>query len=254
MLDAAQTVQPGSLLIVGALAEPALPLPELCARFDQVTLSDLDLAALEDQVRRGVPEPLRARIKLERYDATGAAATLAGAVSSRVAAAASAASAEQALISLLQSYDVSAGSAGLSAAQEKPNLAISAMLLTQLGAGFGPLIDTTLAARGWSRGPELTAQLALFRSFLAQHHIHALLRRAKAAVLVSAVSEVELQALSSGKQNAVGEPVDLLGVERLQERLPEIAEIKAEHSWELARALDGSGGRSSLTLIEALLI
>jgi hypothetical protein len=176
-------------------------------------------------------------------------------VSSSVASATSPTGAEAALVSLLQSYDVSAGSAGLSAAEEKPNLAISAMLLTQLGAGFGPLVEAALAARGWSSGPALAAQLAQFRTFLAQHHIHALLRRAKAAVLVSAVSEVELQTLANGKKTAVGEPVDLLGVERLEERLPEIAEIKAEHSWEHARAFEGGAEkRSLLTLVEALLV
>lgn len=255
VLDAADTVQPGSLLVVGALAEPALPLAELCARFDRVTLSDLDLSRLEGLVRQAVPEELRARVKLERYDVTGSAATFAGAVSSRVAAATSAASAEEALVSLLQSYDVSAGSAGLSASQDKPNLAVSAMLLSRLGEGFGPLMSAALATRGFRSGAPLAAQLTLFRSYLVQHHIHALLRRAKAAVLVTAVSEVELQTLPSGKKDAVSEPRDLLGVERLEERLPEIAEIKAEHSWELARPLEGSSeNRSVLTLVEALLV
>ena len=42
----------------------------------------------------------------------------------------------EALVSLLESYDVGAGSAGLSGVEEKPDLAVSAMLLTELGAGY----------------------------------------------------------------------------------------------------------------------
>jgi hypothetical protein len=88
-----------------------------------------------------------------------------------------------------------------------------------------------------------------------QHHIQALLRRAKSAVLVSAVSEVELRDLPSGLSAAQGEPRDLLSVEHLVERLPQSAEIKAELTWERRQSLPGGQKNGSLlTLVEALLV
>ena len=258
VLDAGQQVDPGAVLVVGALACPDLPLAELAARFKRVTLNDLDLPRLEELVRATIPEPHRERVKLERYDLTGSYVSFAQSVKDTVNAAGGPAQAEQALVSLLESYDVGAGSAGLSAAEEKPDLAVSAMVLTELGAGYAKCIESALSARGWDSAaahrPPLRSSLTLLRCLVAQHHIHALLRRAKAAVLVSAVSEVELRG-GPGKATPVGEPTDLLFVERLEERLPGIAEIKAEQSWEWRRDRQvGAEKRTLLTLVEALFV
>jgi hypothetical protein len=236
-----------------------LPLADLAARFDRLTLSDLDLPALEELVRRSIPEQHRSRVKLERYDVTGSYAAFAQGVKAAVGNANGPAEAEAALLELLESYDVSASSAGLSLAEEKPNLAISVMVLSSLGDGYGRSISAALAARGWDpeapkRAP-LAESLAFLRCLVVQHHIHALLRRAKAAVLISAVSEVEWQGGPGNKGAPAGEPRDLLSVERLVERLPQIAEIKAEQSWEWRQeAAAGAEKRSLLTLVEALLV
>lgn len=255
VLEAAQQVEPGSVLVVGALAEPALPLTELCSRFQRVTLNDVDLGRLEELVRRTVPDQQRERIKLERYDATGAAVPFASSVKQVMASAKNPAEAEEALVNLLQSYDVGAGSAGLSTAEEKPSLAISAMLLSRLGDGFAEHVQSAFSARDWQPGPALGAALSLFRCLLVQHHLHALLRRAKAAALVTAVSQVELIHTPNGQKSAVGEPQDLLHVERLVERLPQIAETKTEATWELSQELPGSAEkRSLLTLVEAVVV
>jgi hypothetical protein len=259
VLDAAQQVEPKAALVVGALTCPDLPLAELAARFERLTLSDLDLPRLEELVRTTIPEPHRERVKLERYDVTGCYVAFARSVKDTVNGAGGPAQAEQALLSLLESYDVGAGSAGLSAAEGKPDLAISAMVLTELGAGFAPCIGAALSARGWdpeaAHRPPLRSSLELLRCLLAQHHIHALLRRAKAAALISAVSEVELRSGPGGKVAPAGDPLDLLFVERLEERLPEIAEIKAEQSWEWRHDRQvGAEKRSLLTLVEAVLV
>jgi hypothetical protein len=259
VLDAAQSVEPGSALVVGALAAPELPFAELAARFERLTLNDLDLARLEELTRRTVSERHRERVRLERYDPTGSYAAFTRSLSSAVDGAEHEAGAEQALLAVLQSYDVGASSAGLSALEERPNLAISALLLPELGRGYGARIASALSARGWDerrveRAPLLPA-LTLFRCLLVQHHIHALLRRAKSAVLVSPVSELVLVAGAGGKSVADGEPRDLLSVERLVERLPQIAEIKAEQSWERQKARPGGAEKHSLlTLIEAVLV
>lgn len=256
VLEAAHAASPGSVLVCGALAAPELPLAELASRFERVTLNDLDLAGLEQLVRRTIPEQHRERVKLERYDPTGSYTEFTAGVAS-ILQAASADDAESALAELLQSYDVGAGSAGLTESEGTPDLAVSAMLLSELGRGYGAHLRRVFEARGWdpaaaARAP-LQPAVALFSRLVEQHHIHALLRRAKAAVLVSAVSQVTLRTLPSGQSVAEGEPLDLLSVEHLAERLPETAQSKAEQSWEWQRPLpQGSKNGSLLTLVEAV--
>jgi hypothetical protein len=191
-------------------------------------------------------------VSLERYDLTGGAATCQRAVKTRVAAATNAVQAEADLLELLQSYDVSAGSAGLSAASEKPSLAVSAMVLSELGRGFRECVAEALERRGFAVTPALEQELELLVVWLQQHHVHALLRRAQASILVSAVSELQLQSAANGKKTPLGEPRDLLGVERLEERLPEQADPRTPQSWECERP--GVGGQSTLTLVEAVLL
>ena len=208
-------------------------------------------------MRRSIPETLRGRVRVERYDPTGSYLEFAEGVKSAVQAASQAPEAEQALEQLLQSYDVSAGSAGLTLAEGKADLAVSALLLSELGRSYAPCVARNLAARGHAessvkRAP-LQPALELFSRLVEQHHIAALLRRASSAVLVSAVSEVALT--EGGNGQPVGEPCDLLGVEQLSERLPKMADVKDERSWEWRRPLPESSEKSSLlTLVEAVLV
>jgi hypothetical protein len=259
VLDAAQASAAKAALVVGALSEPALPLAELCERCERVTLNDLDLSRLEELVRRVVPEPHRERVKLERYDATGSYLAFSAGAKRVVAAAADRSEAEAKLLEWLTSYDVGPGSAGLSAREEKPDLAISAMLLPELGRGYAPCIASSLAGRGWDGEPALSAALTcaltLLQCRVTQHHIQALLRRAPATVLISAVSQVNLRRLPDGKAVADAEPRDLLSVERLVERLPAAAEVREEQSWEWPQTPEaGPEARSVLTLVEALFV
>ncbi|HVY29304.1 MAG TPA: hypothetical protein VHB79_22250 [Polyangiaceae bacterium] len=257
VLEAAKGVEPGSALVVGALSAPELPLAELAQRFERLTLSDIDLASLEALVKRVVPEPLRAKLKLERYDVSGSYGAFTRELRAIVADAASAPDAVRDLLAWLQGYDVGAGSAGLSAVDERPALAISAMLLGGLGRGYAPAITSAFKARGWDAAAArpLGPALSLLGCLVQQHHVQALLRRAQAAVLVSAVSQVELRRLPNGQDAADGEPHDLLLVERLSERLPQTAPIKAQQSWEHRHQRpDSAPGHSLVTLIEAVLV
>ena len=257
VLQAADSAKPGAAVVVGALRCADLPLAELATRFERLTLSDLDSSELEALVRRSIPETLRGRVRVERYDPTGSYLEFAEGVKSAVQAASQAPEAEQALEQLLQSYDVGAGSAGLTLAEGKADLAVSALLLSELGRGYAPCVARNLAARGHAessvkRAP-LQPALELFSRLVEQHHIAALLRRASSAVLVSAVSEVVLTGAGNGQP--VGEPCDLLGVEQLSERLPKMADVKDERSWEWRRPLPESSEKSSLlTLVEAVLV
>lgn len=249
-LQAAQSVEPGSLLIVGALSAPELPLAALTERFQRVTLSDLELPALEALVRKHVPERQRERIRLERYDLTGSYAAFAAGVDRAVSGATDVASAERALLELIQSYDVDGRSAGLSSHEQAPDLALSAMVLSELGRGYARYVAQALTARGFedrsTRAP-LEPALTLLRTLVAQHHVQALLRRAKSAALISVVSELRLPAQP--------EPTDVLEVEHLTERLPHETNVRAEESWEWQRPLPGGDARASLvSLVEAVLI
>lgn len=259
VLDAAHGSDSSSALVCGALSAPELPLAELAARFSRLILNDVDLPGLEELVRRAIPEAHRQRVQLERYDCTGSYVQFAAAVQSAVSAAKTQADAERALLALLQSYDVGAGSAGLTNVEGTPDLAISAMLLSELGRGYGTCIAQALAERGWdSEMPERAAllpALTLQSRLVEQHHIQALLRRASSAVLISAVSQVRLKTLPNGQDAAQSEPHDLLSVEHLAERLPRSAAIKAELSWEQRRPLLGETKNDSLlTLVEAALV
>jgi hypothetical protein len=258
VLGALPPAAPKSALVVGALSATALPLAELCARCERVTLSDLDLTDLEKLVSERVPEVHRARVRLERYDATGTYVAFAAGVKRVVEAASTAEDAEQALARWLASYDVGANSAGLSALEERPDLAVSCMLLPELGRGYARCVASALAARGWqvevAPSAPLGAALALLRCLVVQHHVQALLRRAKSAVLISPVSEIELRA-GAGKLESHGEPRDLITVERLVERFPVAADVKLEQSWEWKQARnDNAGAPSTLTLVEAVLV
>lgn len=259
VLDAVQTVKPTTALVVGALSAPELPLAELAKACQKLTLSDLDLAGLEEHVRRSVPEADRAKLKLERYDVTGSCQAFLSEARGIVSEAESESAATQKLVSWLASYDVGSGSAGLNTGEEKPGLAISAMLLGHLGQDHGRALGALLAARGWERAviewAPLAPALDLFACLLQHHHVQALTRRAEAAVLVSPVSQVELRRLPNGQDAASGEPQDLLFVERLSERLPQNARIKAERSWEQrAPHPEGDKARSLVTLVEAVLV
>jgi hypothetical protein len=258
VLDAAKGAGSQLGLVVGALHAPELPFAQLAARFERLVLSDLDLGALEELVRREIPEQYRQRLQLERYDQTGTHSAFVREAEQALSEISEQTAAERELVAMLASYDVGAGSAGLCSLEQKPDLAVSALLLSELGRGYAPCLARLLSERNLDphaveRAP-LAPALAFLSALVEQHHVQALLRRAHAAVLVSRVSEVELTPGPQGP-TAQSEPTDLLGVERLVERLPQNVEIEAEESWEWPqdRPQDAQK-RRLLTLVEAVLV
>ncbi|HXK19955.1 MAG TPA: hypothetical protein VNG33_19225, partial [Polyangiaceae bacterium] len=143
---------------------------------------------------------------------------------------------------------------------------ISAMVLSELGRGYAPCIRAALESRGFDgarvASTALGQALTFLRCLVVQHHVHALLRRAKSAVLVSAVSQVELPRSAAKRPGGSGppsaeapEPVDLLEVASLVERLPQIAEVKTQQSWEWPQDPPAAAENVSLlTLVEAVLV
>jgi hypothetical protein len=261
ILDGARSSTPGRAVVSCALAGEAVPFARLAEHFQKLVLCDVDLESLEALVRRAVPEALRARVELERYDASGCYGAFAAGVERVMQVAGSESEAAQELTSLLQTYDVASGSAGLTQAEGRADLAISVLGLSALSRGFAACVAKAFEARGWDARPQLGSAplrgaLELQSRLVEHHHVQALLRRASGALLVSAVSEVELETLPNGRSAAVGEPNDLLGVEHLVELLPTTTRPKAERSWECHRARDERADQkvSLLTLVEAVLV
>ncbi len=253
ILEAAARATPGAAVVVGASQAPYLPLAELAARFQRLTLNALSTRELEEAVRATVPEALRERVQIERYDLTGSYDQFFREGAARVEAAGDLAEAERSLLELVASYDVGAGSAGLCSVEARADFAVSCMVLPTLGAGFELHAADCLTKRGWPgaqvREHPLAPALALFVCLIQQHHIHALLRRAQLGVLISGVAETPLRTLPNGKIEATGDTLELLAVERLRERLPSSAEILAEASWEWSAAAGAAPGATRTSLM-----
>jgi len=260
ILEAASRATSGNAVVVGAGRAHGVPLAELAQRFQRVTLNDVRTATLEETVRAEVPEALRERISIERYDLTGSYEQFVKEVEERIGASTSPPDAEHALVELAESYDVGAGSAGISGPEGTASFAVSSMVLSELGAGFPLHVARCFSERGWELASPPSAALndalALLTCIVQQHHVYALLRRAELAVLITGVSEAPLRVLSDGRLEASGDPRELLAVERLSERLPQGTEILAEADWEWRRGGDtnGSATAQAMLLVEGVVM
>jgi len=77
ILTAAEWAQPGSLLILGAGHCAELPLKELAARFEKITINDVDNAVLEEGLAAaGLTEAERQKLTIHIADLTGVTESL----------------------------------------------------------------------------------------------------------------------------------------------------------------------------------
>ncbi|HEV8248326.1 MAG TPA: hypothetical protein VGP93_21265, partial [Polyangiaceae bacterium] len=223
ILAAAEQASPaGYAVVVGAARAYDLPLAEIAARFPRLILTDLSLQAMEETVRQHVPEALRERVTLERYDLTGSSEQFVRELDAAVAGAKSLALAERALLELCTSYDTPASLARLCSAPDAASFAVSSMVLSQLGVGYKAYAARCFRERGWDEQRALQAPLepalSLLGCYVEQHHVQALLDQAALAVLTSDVNASDVRALADGTVEPQGEPLEQLSVERLHER------------------------------------
>jgi hypothetical protein len=256
-----QVPHPGTAVVLGATRSHDLPLADIVARFERVIIVDV---TREDDTRanaaRAVVRPeLLERISVERFDLTGSYNQFVSDVSALVSRATTASDAERAIDELVSEYDVPADSVRLTAADVEPDLAISSMVLSQLGLPYKAFVARAFRARGF--GPErvregiLEQSLAALACRVEQHHIGALLRIPKQAVLTSDVREVAVTLGPQGDLVALGAPRSQLAVRYLTDRIPSRVTPRAEAAWEWLRIVPKRpGAEGSLMSVEGVVL
>jgi hypothetical protein len=229
------------VVICGGARAYDVPLAELAERFERVVVTDVSMAAAEQTVRDRVPEARRSRVRVELFDLTGSYNRFVSSVDAALGQAKTMSDAERALLELVGSYDTAPSAARLSSVAAQADLAVSSMVLSQLGVGFKAYVTERFAARGWDRGrvksAPLEPALSTLASLVEQHHIAALLTHAQLAVITSDVSASVTVAHPDGSVERKGDPQEQLSVDALCDRIPGRTEIIADASWDWPRVM-----------------
>ncbi len=223
ILDAAAAVeQPRLAVVLGAGKAYDLPLEELAQRFERVVLIDIDADAMASTSSAVVRDPkLRARLELRPMDITGVTAQIARGIG----AALEAEDAERQLETLCASYRLASRPRLTS---ERADLLVSGMVLSQFG--LQPKLAAKrlferrfgkIAAASEARWTACWNQLELK---LQQDHIDALCENAELAVLSSDVIH-----------HSGGERWSVIGVDRLEKRIPGHLQVLARCWWKWER-------------------
>jgi hypothetical protein len=260
-IEAAAThvARPRLAVVLGAGQTFDLPLVALAERFERVVVVDVDESALAATLDSAFKDPgLRARLEPRVMDVTGINDALVRALDEVLAAAGTAAEVEAALGRLCRSYRSPEGAA-LLAPDERADLVVSSMLLSQVawpqrvyafegfGARFGP-----------PRGPALTRWNAPWWELelrLQQDHINALTAHADLAVLTVDVVGLPTALDAAGMERLTGRRVCPFAVERLGERIPQFMTIDRHAAWTWARYQPSrAGGEGSRMEVEGLVL
>jgi hypothetical protein len=242
ILAAADRVPRRDLVVIAGGARCYdVPLAELAERFERVVVTDVCAGAAEEMVRERVSESRRARVRTELFDLTGSYNQFVSGVDAAVERAKNIGEAERAIVELCGTFDTPSSAARLSSETAEADLAVSSMVLSQLGVAYKSYVAQRFAERGFAREkvkqPPLELALSALGSMVEQHHIAALLAQSKLAVLTSDVSASALVARSDGSIEPKGEPQEQLSVDALCDRIPGRTEIVADASWEWPRVL-----------------
>jgi hypothetical protein len=242
ILDAALRAPRHDLVVIcGGARAYDVPLGELAERFERIVVTDVSAAAAEQTVRDRVPQARRARVRVELFDLTGSYNRFVAGVDAALGQAKTVSEAERELAELCSSYDTPASAARLSSIVAQADLAVSSMVLSQLGVGYKAYMTDRFAQRGWDRArvksAPLEPALSTLGSLVEQHHIAALLAHSQLAVITSDVSASVTVARPDGSIEKKGEPQEQLSVEALCDRIPGRAEIVADASWEWPRVV-----------------
>jgi hypothetical protein len=250
---AAVELAPGRnrVIVAGGARAYDVPLAPLAEMFEQVVVTDVCLEAAEENVRQRVGDKRRARVKVDRFDLTGSYNQFVATVDAVLAAARDVASAERALVDRITAYDAPSGAARLSGETGEADLAISSMVLSQLGVAYKAYVERCFGERGWDRArvkrSPLEPALSTLGALVEQHHIAALLDGARLAVLTSDVSAQSMVRRPDGSLEPHGQTEEQLSVEALVDRIPGRTEIIADTSWEWPR-VEPEPGRAGMTM------
>jgi len=225
ILDAAARVErPRLAVVLGAGKAYDLPLEELAKRFERVVLVDIDAEAMAASSAAAVRDAgLRRRLELRPMDVTGVTAHLAKEIDREVGSASNAASAEAALEALCGSYCL-ASPPRLVAPDERGDLLVSGLVLSQLGLqpklAAKRLFEQRFGKIARDSEPRWSAVWDELERRVQQDHVDALCEHADLAVLSSDVVH-----------HSGGESWSVIGADRLEERVPRFLEILARAAW-----------------------
>jgi hypothetical protein len=214
-------------VVVGGARAYDVPLEEIVRRFARVIIVDVC-----DDVSPTGPS-------VERFDLTGTYNQFVADVGAIVARSQNESDAERDVDELVSSYDVPARAVRLCSEEVEPDFVVSSMVLTQLGVPFKSYVARAFHERGFdakriaegSLGPSLSALACRIE----QHHVAALLRVPKLAVLTSDVSETSVTLDPLGHFVRVGASRTQLSVENLTDRIPSGHEPIAHNAWNWLR-------------------
>jgi hypothetical protein len=214
-------------VVVGGARAYDIPLDDIARRFARVIVVDV----CDDVAPRG--------ISTERFDVTGTYNQFVTEVGAIVARSRDESDAERHLDELVSSYDVPATAVRLCGEEVEPDFVVSSMVLTQLGVPFKSFVARAFQDRGFepkrvAEGP-LASSLSALACRVEQHHIAALLRIPKLAVLTSDVSETPVTFDPRGELVHVGASRTQLSVESLLDRLPSDRRPVDEGAWDWLR-------------------
>jgi hypothetical protein len=233
----------GTAVIAGAARSHDLPLDRIAARFERVIVVDVcEASDTHANAARAISDPAALeRVTVERFDLTGSYNQFVSDVGAIVSRAKSESDAEREIDELVSGYDVQQRTVRLCREEVEPDLAVSSMVLTQLGLPFKPFVTRAFRARGFR--PERVSEGVLGESLAAlacrveQQHISALLRVPKLAVLTSDVRESPVTLGPDGELVALGAPRSQLSVPSLSGRIPSRARPLAEAEWDWLRVV-----------------
>lgn len=251
----------GTAVLVGAARAHDLPLSELVSHFAHVVI--VDVCEVED-IRAGVARAIRdpallERTTLERFDLTGSYNQFVTDIGGIVARAQDEAEAERNVDEYVSSYDVPADAVRLCESRTEPDFALSSMVLTQLGLPYKAFTARAFRARGFDAARVhdgvLDASLSALSCRVEQHHVAALLRLPKVAVLSSDVREGPVTVGPRGELVGLEPPRSQLAVKRLADRIPSRVEPLATTAWNWLRVVPRRpGARGSLMSVEGVVL
>ncbi len=247
--------QTRTAVIVGGGRAYDIPLGEIVRRFEHVILVDVcEEADVRAAVRRVMTDSvLLGRISVERFDLTGTYNQFVSDVSAIVARAKSQSDAEREVDEFVSEYDVPAAAVRLCRAEMEPDLVVSSMVLTQLGLPFKSFAARAFQERGFGakqdEGGMLDQSLSALACRVEQHHVAALLRVPRLAVLTSDISETAATLGPSGEVVRVGEPRTQLSVESLLDRIPSDVELLGHAAWDWLRVVPKRPGAPGASMI-----
>lgn len=218
-------------VVLGAGKAYDLPLAELAKGFERMILVDIDAQALVSASAGAVPEPaLRRRLELHTMDLTGVTSRLVREIGGAVD--------SDAFEKLCASYQL-AGPPRLVPGEERADLLVSALVLTQLALPFKllakQLYEQRFGAIARDAEPRWVKAWDEFDLRMQQDHIGALTGQADLAVLISEVTHQVTAHVPGGSDRNTGESWSLIGGGTLDQRIPASMEIVASNSWSWPR-------------------